>query len=65
MCDHCNDTGSLSKSLDAYLDCGYCDIAEKRRDIESLGLRLASLHGAAAAMWLIHQHGKAAAGANN
>jgi hypothetical protein len=64
-CAHCNNTGSLSKSLDGYLDCAHCDVAEERRKLESWGLRLASLHGTTAAMWLIHQHGKAAAGANN
>jgi hypothetical protein len=27
-CEKCNDTGSLSKTLDGYLDCGYCDVVD-------------------------------------
>lgn len=59
-CEHCNGTGSLSKSLEGYLDCGYCDVAEERRDLEAWAHHKVAQHGAAAAMWLAYQHGRSA-----
>ena len=59
-CEHCNDTGSLSKALDGYLDCGHCDVADQRRDLEAWAHRQVAEHGAAAAIWLAYQHGRAA-----
>lgn len=32
-CEHCLDTGSLSKQIDGHLDCHYCDATEKRRKL--------------------------------
>lgn len=34
-CEHCHDTGSLSKQMDADLDCHYCDATEKRRKLRT------------------------------
>jgi ferredoxin-like protein FixX len=60
-CFHCNDTGSLSKALDGYLDCGHCDVAAERAKLEDWAFDLINQHGATAAMWLVFQHGQAAA----
>lgn len=59
-CFHCNDTGSLSRAFDGFLDCGYCDVAEQRRDLEAWAHRKVAEHGAAAAMWLAFRRGMAA-----
>jgi cytochrome c553 len=34
-CAHCFDTGSLSKQMDADLDCHYCEATEKRRKLRT------------------------------
>lgn len=59
-CTHCNNTGSLSKDLGGYLDCGHCDVAEERAKLEAWAVEMMTQHGATAAMWLVFQHGKAA-----
>ena len=64
-CIHCNDTGSLSKALDGYLDCPHCDVAEQRRDLEAWAHRKVAEHGAAAAIWLAFKHGMASAAGQN
>jgi ferredoxin-like protein FixX len=66
-CSHCNDTGSLSKDLDGFLDCTHCDVATERAKLEAWAFELMAKHGATGAMWLVFQHGKAAtaAGATN
>lgn len=66
-CAHCNDTGSLSQHLDGSLDCAHCDVADQRVKLEATAFDLIAEHGAAAAMWLVFQQGKAAtaAGATN
>lgn len=33
-CVHCNDTGSLSKDIDGFLDCTHCDVAAERVMVE-------------------------------
>jgi hypothetical protein len=35
ICIHCNDTGSLSKSLEGDLDCVHCDVAVERVTLET------------------------------
>lgn len=59
-CTHCNDTGSLSKDLDGYLDCGHCTVAQERDALERWVLRNAKHCDDFSAAWLIFQHGKAA-----
>jgi hypothetical protein len=61
MCSHCNDTGSLTKDLDGYLDCTHCDIAEQRTELEQWVVKHAKHCDDFTAAWLIFQHGKAAA----
>lgn len=59
-CEHCNDTGSLSKRLSGHLDCPHCDIADERMRLEAWARRTSpGVHQIDA--WLIYQHGKAAA----
>ncbi len=33
-CDHCNDTGSLSKDIGGFIDCPYCTAAHDRTELE-------------------------------
>lgn len=59
MCEHCNDTGSLSKDMEGFFDCGHCDVAQQRTELEAW----ADAHHVecySADLWLIYQHGKAA-----
>lgn len=61
-CTHCNDTGSLSKDVDGYLDCGRCDTAQERAALTAW----ADKHAPDCPswdLWAIYQHGKAAAAA--
>lgn len=58
-CTRCNDTGSLSKSIAGFPDCGHCDVAEERMRVESWARRNAPSAGLID-LWLIYQHGKAA-----
>lgn len=60
-CDHCNDTGSLSKKVTGYLDCPHCGVAEERVALEAWAARTFLLYGSESDRWLIYQHGKAAA----
>jgi hypothetical protein len=62
MCTHCNDTGSLSKDLDSFFDCVHCGIAEERAALESWADER-NVECYSADLWLIYQHGRAAAGA--
>lgn len=59
MCEHCDDTGSLSKSITGFLDCPHCDAAEERMSLESWARRNAPSAGIID-VWAIYQHGKAA-----
>lgn len=61
-CSHCHDTGNLTKTLEhGHLDCGHCDAAEKRRDLEEWCRRnIPPFFSRSAAAWLIYQHGHAA-----
>jgi len=61
-CTHCNDTGSLSKELDGYLDCVHCDVAEQRAALDTWA-STACQHApsASAERWMIYRHGQAAA----
>jgi hypothetical protein len=65
MCTFCNDTGSLSKDLDGFLDCGHCHVAEERTALDVW----AGAHGLdcyySAHLWQVYQHGKAAAAGQN
>lgn len=64
-CGHCNDTGSLSKDLEGHLDCGYCNVAAERVALEDWAARTRLLYGTESSLWLIYQHGKAAAAAGH
>lgn len=59
-CEHCNDTGSLSRDLHGDLDCPYCDIALERIAVKTWARRHTPDCDPVDA-WLLHQHGKAAA----
>lgn len=58
-CTTCNDTGSMSKSLDGYLDCGRCDVASARAALNEWAARTNVV--GTSLWWMIYQHGKAAA----
>jgi hypothetical protein len=60
-CTFCNNTGSLSKDVDGFLDCTHCDVAEERVVLEHWAGQQ-KLDCGLAALWAIYQHGKAAAG---
>ena len=62
-CAYCNGTGSLSKEMSGYLDCGRCDVATERAELESWAARRGLDCYAVTALWLIYQHGKAAGAA--
>lgn len=62
MCGHCNDTGSRSKDLDGFLDCP-CGIADERAALDEwAGAQGLDVYYSAH-LWMIYQHGKAAAAA--
>lgn len=59
-CAHCNDTGSLSKDIEGYLDCAHCGVADERAALEAW----ADKHAPGCPswdLWPIYLHGKAAA----
>ncbi len=65
MCDHCNDTGSLSKDIGGYLDCTHCHTASEREHLDNW-IREQRHEGVMEHVgridaWLIYQRGKAAA----
>jgi hypothetical protein len=60
MCTHCNDTGSLSKDLNGFLDCAYCDVAAERVAL-SQWAELTGVEVSISDLWLIYQRGKHAA----
>ena len=62
-CVHCNDTGSLSKEWDGYLDCAHCDTAEERAALDVWAAQHAP-DCPSWDLWPIYQHGKAAAAQN-
>jgi hypothetical protein len=59
-CEHCNGTGSLSKSVVGFPDCVYCDVAQERTQLEVWARRNAPSAGLVD-LWAIYQYGKAAA----
>lgn len=59
-CAHCEGTGSLTKTIYGFLDCTYCDVAEERARVEAWARR-ATPQVWPHEVWLIYQHGKAAA----
>ena len=61
-CEHCDDTGSLSKDAEGFLDCTHCDVAEERVVLEHWAGKQ-KLDCGLTALWLVYQHGKAAAAA--
>ncbi len=62
-CTHCNDTGSLSKTIyGGYLDCAHCEVAEERMRVEAWARR-ATPQVLAHDAWIIYQQGKSAAAA--
>jgi hypothetical protein len=63
-CEHCNGTGSLSKSVTGFLDCIYCNAAEERAQLEVWARRNAPSAGIVD-LWAIYQHGKAAGAAQH
>lgn len=62
-CAYCNDTGSLSRDLDGPLDCARCGIADERADLEAWAAQQRIPYGSETSIWMIYQHGKAAAAA--
>lgn len=63
-CLRCDDTGSLSRDPEGYLDCVHCDVAEERSEVEAWARgQLKKAPGSRTWVWLIYQHGKAAAAA--
>ncbi len=61
MCTHCENTGSLSKDLDGYLDCTHCEVASTRALIEAKAAKWAKTFSLDAMLWLAFQQGKEAA----
>lgn len=61
-CAHCDDTGSLSKEWDGYLDCTRCDVATERTQLDAWAAKHAP-DCPSWDLWPIYQHGKAAAAA--
>jgi hypothetical protein len=57
-CEHCNGTGSLSKSVTGFLDCP-CGVADERMRLEAWARRNAPSAGLVD-LWTIYQFGKAA-----
>jgi len=61
-CDRCDDTGSLSKDPEGYLDCPHCEVADERAELERWASKeLKKSAGARTWVWTIYQHGKTAA----
>lgn len=60
-CDRCDDTGSLSKDIDGFLDCPFCDASGERAELEKWVLTQGIAGGGLASAWVIYQHGKTAA----
>jgi hypothetical protein len=58
-CEKCDGTGSLSKNITGYLDCGFCDAAQERMRVEAWARRAAPGAGLID-VWTIYQHGKQA-----
>lgn len=59
-CDRCDDTGSLSKRIDGYMDCVFCNAPQERAELEAWAFNLINEHGAAAALWMTYLRGRAA-----
>ena len=59
ICGHCNDTGSLSKSVHGHLDCPHCDATEERLALEDWATPFRH-HDISALLWLVYQRGKQA-----
>lgn len=59
-CIHCNDTGSLSRSLDGDLDCGHCDVAQERARVSSWAAGIRRQCDTGTLAWLAYLRGKAA-----
>ena len=64
MCEHCNDTGSLSKELWGDLDCVHCWAAVERTALNGWLRERQRADGMGRIdyidAWTIYQHGKAA-----
>lgn len=56
-CAVCNDTGRTAGS--DYLDCGRCDVAEKRAELEAWALKNKIACRCPDALWAIYQKGAA------
>lgn len=59
-CDSCDDTGSLSKRIDGYMDCVFCNAPQEREALEKWALEQTNEHGARAALWMTYLRGRAA-----
>ena len=59
-CNHCDDTGSLSKDLHGYLDCPHCLVATERAELEQWALKNGIRCNDIAALWLVYMRGKEA-----
>ncbi|MCG2586533.1 hypothetical protein [Massilia sp. TS11] len=59
-CLHCDDTGSLSKSLDGALDCPHCEAAPERAALNAWAKRELCSKVDEAELYLIYVRGKAA-----
>jgi hypothetical protein len=58
QCQHCNDTGSLSKDIAGHLDCAYCDAARQRAELESWYVEVKKQHDVIDLLWLAFQRGR-------
>lgn len=58
---HCDDTGSLSKTLEGDLDCARCDVAGERVNFEAWTSYARLLGGGVVDAWKLYQMGKAEA----
>lgn len=58
VCEHCSDTGSLSKTVTGLLDCGHCAAAGERLLLEHWYRTVAKpqQHDLLDLMWLAIQH---------
>ena len=60
-CNHCDDTGSLSKSLTGHLDCAHCEVAPERAALNSWAKRTLESTVYEHDLFAIYMRGKAAA----
>jgi hypothetical protein len=57
-CDHCADTGSLSKNVTGYLDCPHCLAAQQRTELEAWFHSVRNQYDVLDLLWLAFQRGQ-------